>query len=130
MECNGLKKDVRNLGREKHKKPDDNLLKQKYHEKLKEYKSKCKNKKNMFWENTLKEIDSSLNDPNTFWKKWKKLDERHISSSKPNVTGEEWHNFFRNLHTETNVSKPEDNQVPTQNNIQHPENNIFLPKRI
>ena len=49
-----LKKSVRNLGREKYIKTDDSLLKVKYHEKLTEYKKKCKFKKYKFWENTLK----------------------------------------------------------------------------
>ena len=43
-ECHKLKKDVRKTGREKHRRPNDNLLNTKYHEKLKEFKKKCKSK--------------------------------------------------------------------------------------
>ena len=111
------------MGREKHKKPEDSLLKEKYHEKLKEYKKNCKFKKCNFWENTLTEINNSLDDPINFWRKWKNLDECHTSTSQPNVTGEKWYDFFKNLHTETNNSKIEDNRDSIKSNVRYPENN-------
>ena len=104
-ECNDLKKSVRNLGREKYIKTGDSLLKVKYHEKLNEYKKKCKFKKYKFWENTSTEINNSLDDPINFWKKWKKLDECHTPVTQHNVTGEKWHDYFKNLHTETTTVK-------------------------
>ena len=104
-ECNDLKKSVRNLGREKYIKTGDSLLKVKYHEKLNEYKKKCKFKKYKFWENTSTERNNSLDDPINFWKKWKKLDECHTPVTQHNVTGEKWHDYFKNLHTETTTVK-------------------------
>ena len=106
-ECNDLKKNVRNLGRKKYNKPHESLLREKYHEKLKEYKRKCKSKKYNFWQNTLTEVEKSLGDPTTFWKKWKNLNESHTSISQPNITGDKWFDYFKNLHTETNNSNIE-----------------------
>ena len=79
-ECNDLRKDVRRFGREKYRKSDDSLLREEYHEKLKEYKNKCKSKRNNFWQNTLMEVEKSLGDPNSFWKKWKNVNECAFST--------------------------------------------------
>ena len=39
----------------------------------------------------------------------------------PNVTGEKWYDYFKNLHTDTNNSKNEDNR--DLGNVRYPENN-------
>ena len=44
-ECQNSKPEVRKIGRDKYFNPNDNLLKTKYHQKLREYKSKCKSKR-------------------------------------------------------------------------------------
>ena len=100
-ECIDLKKNVRNLGREKYRKHNDSLLKEKYHEKLKEYKKKCKPKRINSWHSTLSEVEKSLGDPNTFWKKWKNSNERDNSITLPEISGEKWFEHFKNLHTKT-----------------------------
>ena len=99
------------------------MLKVKYHEKLNEYKKKCKFKKYKFWENTLTEINNSLDDPINFWEKWKKLDECHTHVTEHNVTGEKWHDYFKNLHAETNKCKNDDNRDPIKGNARYQENN-------
>ena len=115
-------KKVSGIWGEKYIKTDDSLLKVKYHEKLNEYKKNCKFNKYKFWENTLTEINNSLDDPINFWKKWKKLDECHTPVTQ-HVTGEKWHDYFKNLHTETNNCKNEDNRDPIKGNARYQGNN-------
>ena len=102
-ECVEMKKDLRGLGKEKHNKPTESILRTRYHEKLKEFKKKCRSKRNIFWEETLDEIENSLQDPTTFWKKWKNVNEIETSTPVPDITGEKWYNHFQNLHTEKNT---------------------------
>ena len=71
-ECFGLRRNVRVIGRQKLNNPEDNLLKSKHHEKLKEFKKKCKSKRYNFWKEKMDDMESVLNDPKTFWNKWKK----------------------------------------------------------
>ena len=82
-ECNNLKKQVRQIGREKHKKPHDTLLNTKYHEKVKAFKSKCKSRRYYYWQNKLNEIENSLDNPTKFWKTWKNSKETHIEQKPP-----------------------------------------------
>ena len=99
-ECNTLKHEVRNLGKKKHEIPNDSLMKEKYHKKLNEYKKKCKYKRNNFWKKTFEDIENSLGDPKTFWKKWKNSKECFTHNSQPNISGNKWYDYFTNLHTE------------------------------
>ena len=100
-ECLELRGKVRKVGREKLKNPESTLLKSKYHEKLKEFKTKCKSKRYNFWQKKMNEIESALNDPKTFWNKWNKVGETDVNPTHPNITGEEWYNHFSTLHKET-----------------------------
>ena len=86
-DCNKSKGEARKAGKEKHKNPQNNLLKMKYHEKLKEFKGLCKSKRFKFWQNKFDEIEDSLKDSKTFWKKWKNASEIDIPQRKPNITG-------------------------------------------
>ena len=88
------------ISRNKHKNPNNNLLKSKYHEKLKELKTKCKSKRYQFWQTKLNEIENAANDPKSFWKKWKKMNEIDVNPIEPNITGEECYNHFSILHNE------------------------------
>ena len=91
---------MRNLGRQKHDASKGNFLKNKYHEKLKEYKKKCRSKRFLFWQTKFKEIENSLGDSRMFWEKWKNASEEGPVSNKPEIVGKEWYNHFFNLHTE------------------------------
>ena len=114
-ECNNLKKQVRQIGRDKHKKPHDTLLKTKYHEKLKEFKSKCKSKRYYFWQNKLNVIGNSLDSPIKFWKNWKYAKETLTEQKTPAISGKDWYKHFLNLHTEGN-----EKQLPQESNSQTP----------
>ena len=99
-ECQELKYEASKMARKKHENPKENLLKKQYHDKLKENKSKCKSKRYLFWQNTFKNIEESMNDPKSFWKKWKNANELEYQPKEPEITGDEWYNHFSNLHTE------------------------------
>ena len=99
-ECQELKYEASKMARKKHENPKENLLKKQYHHKLKEYKSKCKSKRYLFWQNTFKNVEESLNDPKSFWKKWRNANELEYQPKVPDITGDEWYNHFSNLHTE------------------------------
>ena len=86
--CNALKCEVREVGKQKHDNPHNNLLKMKYHEKLKEYKRECKSRRYNFWQNKFKDIEYSINDPKAFWEKWKKFSEIDTLKRKPDINGE------------------------------------------
>ena len=63
------------MGKEKHRKPIDNLLKSKYHEKLKEFKTYVNQKDSLFGKINLRIIEKSLTDPKLFWEKWENAKE-------------------------------------------------------
>ena len=56
----------------------------------------------------MDDIESALNDPKTFWNKWKNVGELDVIATQPNITGEEWYNHFTNLHKENNDTILED----------------------
>ena len=105
--CNVLKCEVREVGKQKHANPHNNLLKIKYHEKLKEYKRECKSKRYHFWQNKFKDIEYSINDPKAFWEKWKKFSEIDTLKRKPDINGERWYNHFSSLHSKNAVNNDE-----------------------
>ena len=106
-ECDTLKREVCKIAKDKHKDPQNNLLRSKYHEKLKLFKRKCKSKRFSFWQNKFSDIENSLNSSKDFWKKWKTASESETSNQLPNVTGDQWFNHFKNLHTENSNEKGE-----------------------
>ena len=59
-DCKNLQTKVRKAGRQKHSSPHNNLLREKYHEKLKEYKKTTKSKKYLYIQDALNEINSAL----------------------------------------------------------------------
>ena len=93
--------EVRKLGRESHVIPNSNLLREKYHLKLKEFKKTCKSKKYFFFRDSLNEIESALRDSKLFWEKWRKFGEYEKTEKEIKIPGEELYNYFSNLHNET-----------------------------
>ena len=95
------------MGKEKFREPHDNLLKIKYHEKFKGFKTKCRSKRLFFWQNKFKEIEESLKDPKTFWNKWENANELdNLQSEQSNIPGNQWFSHFSNLHTKIVIFKP------------------------
>ena len=55
----------------------------------------------MFWNDKLKDIEGSLTNPESFWKKWKNANEVENPPFDPKIKGKNWYEHFYNLHTET-----------------------------
>ena len=87
--------------------PNNNLVRSKYHDKLKEFKKKCKSKRNLYLKNKLNDIEGSLGDPKMFWEKWKNAKEIDNNPSDTKIKGKEWFDHFYNLHTETQIESLE-----------------------
>ena len=87
-------------------------MRNKYHEKLKEYKYKCKSKRWLFWRSKFEAIEKSLGDSKLFWENWKNSGEVEHYPTYPNISGENWFNYFLKLHTEdrTEIIPNEDSQ--------------------
>ena len=100
-ECGDIQKEVRKLGRESHVIPNINLLREKYHLKLKEFKKTCKSKKYFFFRDSLNEIESALSDSKLFWEKWRKFGEYEKTEKEIKIRGEELCSYFSNPHNET-----------------------------
>ena len=100
-ECGDIQKEVRKLGRESHVIPNSNLLREKYHLKLKEFKKTCRSKKYFFFRDSLNEIESALRDSKLFWEKWRKFGEYEKTEKEIKIPGEELYSCFSNLHNET-----------------------------
>ena len=125
QDCQKLKQDVRKLGRRKHSDPYDNLLRVKYHEKLREFKGKCRSKRFLFWQTKFNEIEESLKYPKTFWKNWKNASEIDSFKCEADITGDQWFDHFSNLHTEKgveNIVNP-----PLKKNISNLQNRLNEP---
>ena len=70
------------------------------HEKLKEFKTKCRSKRFFFGQNKFKEIEDSLQDPKTFWNKWENTNELDtLQPKQSNITGNQCFPHFSNLYT-------------------------------
>ena len=120
-ECNNLKLEVRKLGRYKGKDPNNSLLREKYHEKLRVYRKTCNSKKYTFWQNNFILLEKSCNDPKVFWEKWKSC-AKSSTNTNDKITGASWHTHFSSLHSNANEvsSIPKSN---TQRQLFYPELN-------
>ena len=122
-DCKMLQGEVRKFGRNKLSSPHDSLLREKYHNKLKEFKKTCKLKKYSLLQENL-EIDSALGDSKSFWEKWKKIGENDTKEQDINIPGQKLYNYFSNLHNETNedeiIDLENSNKIPTEEDLNKP----------
>ena len=109
-DCKQTQHQVRKLGKQKHSSPEDSLLREKYHEKLKEYKRTCKSKKYFYTQDSLNQINSALDDPSSFWKMWKQFDDSDTERTKLEIPGEKLFSHYSQLHSQhqnDDVPEPE-----------------------
>ena len=123
-DCKNLQTEVRKAGRQKHSSPHNNLLREKYHEKLKEYKKTTKSKKYIYIQDALNEINSALeqNDSLSFWKKWENFGENDANKSQLKIPGQKLYDHFSKLHSQSS-----DAQVPE---MESPPNKIIDTERL
>jgi hypothetical protein len=100
-ECLLKRHEVRKLANQKHRDPMNENLRIRYHNELKVYKSILKSKKEKFQSEKLVDLENAAqNDPNSFWKILKTIDDETPNSSGSNVISEEqWLSYFQTLHS-------------------------------
>ena len=113
QKCNSLKKEVRKMGRHKHKDPTNIFLREIYCKKMKEFKRECKSKRFYFWKDKFEGMEQFLTNSKAFWENWKKCSENTSNKIQNNIGVEQWFKYFSNLHNEKGQ-----NQLPSiLNNI-------------
>ena len=116
-DCENKKNETKNISKEKSSNPLDRELREKFREKMKQYKLLCKQKRSMFWNAKIKELkeNSSKNDTQ-FWNNWKQFSEDRIKNNTEVKDGNKWENYYKNLYSETQVKSlpPADIKEPNQ----------------
>ena len=71
---------------------------------MKQYKLLCKQKRSMFWNAKIKELEENSSKNNTqFWNNWKQFSEDRIKNNIEIKDGNKWENYYKNLYSETQV---------------------------
>ena len=98
FECQSFRKELRNLSNLKHRQPENEDLRIKYCETLKQYKHLIQIKRQNHTNKTLRDIEDSIKQ-NQFWEMW-----NNLSTTKPQDTptqnSEIWKQHFENLYKE------------------------------
>ena len=107
-ECNQIKSDINSLSNQNSKSPLDNELKEKFKLKMKEFKTICQKKRNIFWNEKMKNLESNFsNKSHSFWNSWKEFSETNNKQYVDIQDGNKWENFYKNL-----LSNKMDKSVP------------------
>lgn len=129
-ECREKRKILRQLSNKKHHDQKNTCVRQNYCEALKDYKFTIKKKKQHYYNQTLQQIEDSLQS-NTFWESW-----NHLNNSPPKELAiqnpDTWKTFYQNLyksmpdnitneqkHIKLNLKKLEDVICVHQNPLDH-----------
>uniref|UniRef100_A0A3B1JC70 ribonuclease H n=1 Tax=Astyanax mexicanus TaxID=7994 RepID=A0A3B1JC70_ASTMX len=97
-ECQSIRKELRKLSNLKHRQPEDQDLRKKYFDTLKQYKHSIRTKKLNYTNKTLRDIEDSI-EHNQFWEMWNNLSKTK-SQEIPTQNSEMWKNHFENLYKE------------------------------
>ena len=126
-QCYQLKLEIRKLGRDKNNIPWDTLIREKYHDKLKQYKQCCHKKRNQFWHNNFKKMEESLGNSKQFWDTWKNCSESYSEEPNSSISGDLWVKHFSLLHTEKrNLEVTENNNLGTDEDLNTPFTNLEM----
>ena len=97
-ECDQIKNDINSLSNQKSKSPLDNELKEKFNLKMKEFKTVCQKKRNIFWNEEMKHLESNFsNKSHSFWNSWKEFSETNSKQYVDIQDGNKWEDFYKNL---------------------------------
>ena len=120
MDCKIQRRKLRNISKEKHRNPDGEKLREKYHKVLKSYKSLLETKKESFYNHKIQELITQKS-KSTFWRTLRSADDsiRPEQSSSSAVPPEKWTEHFRMLH-----SNPNDADANLQSNFQNTLKNL------
>ena len=122
-ECQAKKHDARKCSLLKQRNPNNENLREKHKEALKNYKNVCANKKRGFLNNQVEEILKTEGNPDAFWDKWKEIGDEIITRKLPeNLDGFQWENYFKTLYDSSSgeVTTPEQQASPERNRLEVP----------
>ncbi|KAL2076716.1 hypothetical protein ACEWY4_027687 [Coilia grayii] len=95
-ECELMRKNLRQLSNQKHRQPYNPEIRENYCKTLKEYKFMIRKKKQTHYNETLDEIENSINQ-NQFWEKLNNLNPKQRQET-PLKDGEIWKAYFESLY--------------------------------
>ena len=102
-ECKNTRKTLMNLSNQKHWDPDNNNIRLRYYETLKQYRNTIRRKRDQHARNQINQIEESI-DSNHYWKNLNKFNKQKLEElSIPN--GDLWVNHFSNLFGPTIKNK-------------------------
>ena len=96
LECKRLRRSFRNLSNQKHREPDNQQIRNKYLQTLKQYRHTIKLKKTQHTKQQLTEMEDAL-DSNKFWENWKHLNKPH-KEDLAIQNGDIWKTHFETLY--------------------------------
>jgi hypothetical protein len=98
---------LRKLANQKHIDPININLRNRYHHELKIYKNTLKLKKEEFHKQKIIELEKTAeNDPNSFWKVLKTMDDEMPNNATSNTISEEqWLSHFQTLHSKQSLNE-------------------------
>ena len=76
LECNSIKKRLRNLANILNKNPNDQVARSNWFKIKKEYRRTIRNKKQLFEQESIDKLISSVNEPKVFWKHAKRINSK------------------------------------------------------
>ena len=98
-DCKTKRNVLRRLSNEKHRNSrDNNIHRQQYHTVLKDFTLLLKQKKKYFHDRKLEQLEQDSNS-SYFWKTLKSMNDNFEESSPPQISEEEWINYFSKLHS-------------------------------
>uniref|UniRef100_A0A671UAW8 ribonuclease H n=1 Tax=Sparus aurata TaxID=8175 RepID=A0A671UAW8_SPAAU len=96
-DCKNIRKTLRKLSNEKHRDPNNQNIRLRYHDTLKQYKHTLRAKKDKHSRTQLSEIEESL-ESNQFWQKWNTLNKTQ-QDQLAIQNGSIWMNYFTELYS-------------------------------
>ena len=116
LECQNMRKELRNLSNHKHRDPNNMNIRLLYCEMLKKYKRTLRSKKAQYTKKHLQVIEQSINS-NNFWTNWNNLKQKRPEELAIQ-NGEIWTNhfqtLFQNINLTTNLEQHHIHQKLTQ----------------
>ena len=116
LECQNMRKELRNLSNHKHRDPNNMNIRLLYCERLKKYKHTLRSKKAQYTKKHLQVIEQSINS-NNFWTNWNNLKQKRPEELAIQ-NGEIWTNhfqtLFQNINLTTNLEQHHIHQKLTQ----------------
>ena len=118
-ECTQSKRELRHILRHCYKQKDDEIARNNYNQKRREYKELLRSKRKDHRAKIVNTLHENVNNPSVFWGKIKSYSTN--TNVQNNITKEEWHNHFSNVFQSELADDLSSNTVnDVQNESQEP----------